>query len=152
MNDEVKNEENTNEEAAASTETGSTDVSEPETGTSEEQSNDADAEARTELLKSLDGNVKQVTKALKGKTPEQLQVLLQAEQDGKTRSGVVDAINAILNPDAPKEAAPAKPAAKRSVKDIEKDLEEAEAGPTDVTNARVVMRLREELAEAKGKK
>jgi len=105
-------------------------------------------EARAELLKALDGNIKQVTAALKGKSPEQLQTLLKAEQDGKTRSGVVDAINALLNPDATKEEKPAK----RTVKDIEADLAKAEDGPTDVTNAQLIQRLRAELAEAKGKK
>lgn len=100
---------------------------------------------RAELLKALDGNIKEVTKNLQGKSPEQLQMLLKAEQDGNTRKGVVAAINAMLSPDAPKEEKPAK----RTVKDIEADLEEAEKGHPDIRKAQLIKRLRAELSEAK---
>lgn len=142
MNDEVKNEETTPENNAAASEAGTetTDTT-PETTPTSETGNDS-------LLSILDGNVDAVIAALEGKSPEQLQALLTAEENGNTRKGVVKAITAMLNPDAPKEQAPAK----RTVKDIEADLEKAEEGPTDVTNAQLIQRLRAELAEAKGKK
>ena len=45
-----------------------------------------------ELLSILDGSVGEVTAALVDLTAEQLDVLEKAEQDGKTRKGVIEAI------------------------------------------------------------
>lgn len=56
----------------------------PETG--------PEAEPDTPLLSILDGNVGAVTSALEGKSTDQLETLLAAEQAGKTRSTVVAAI------------------------------------------------------------
>jgi len=101
-------------------------------------------EQKEELLKILDGNVGEVTAALEGKTPEELEALLDTENNGNTRKGVVSAINALLNPEQKETPAP-----KRSIKDVEADLEKAEEGPTDVTNAQVIKRLRAELVGLK---
>lgn len=49
-------------------------------------------ETDTPLLSILDGNVGAVTSALEGKSTDQLETLLAAEQAGKTRSTVVAAI------------------------------------------------------------
>jgi len=107
----------------------------------------AAVEEAANILDILDGNVKEVTAALEGLSSAQLQTLLDAENNGNTRKGVVSAINALLNPEQ-KEA----PAPKRSIKDVEADLEKAEEGPTDVTNAQVISRLRAELTALQAKK
>jgi hypothetical protein len=104
------------------------------------------SEDKNELLNILDGNVGEVVAALKGKTDDELNALLSAEESGKTRIGVVNAITEML------EHEPPEPVTKRTVKAVKAELEEAEAGPTDIINARMVIRLRAELADLKGKK
>lgn len=54
-----------------------------------------------DVLKILDGNVEQVKAGLVGLTVEQLGELLKAETDGKTRKGVISAIEAALTPEKP---------------------------------------------------
>lgn len=48
----------------------------------------------TDLLKLLDGSVDDVKAGLDGKGQDDLAALLAAEKDGKTRKGVIDAIEA----------------------------------------------------------
>lgn len=108
------------------------------------------AAANTDLLKILDGNVKEIKAKLKKTafSKDELEALLQAENDGNTRSGVVDAINALLNPPIPSEEKPTR----RTIKDVMADLEKAEEGPTDVVNANRIKKHRAELADLKAKK
>lgn len=47
----------------------------------------------TDLLKLLDGNVEEVTAGLAGKSHDDLVALRSAEQGGKTRKGVLDALD-----------------------------------------------------------
>ena len=101
-----------------------------------------DPKTLEELLKILDGNVGAVTAALEGKTPEELQALLDAENAGNTRKGVVNAITALLNPAEPQ-------AAGRGVKDVEADIAKLEEGAIDMVAASRLRKLRDELAELK---
>jgi len=120
-----------------------------ETTANEVEANSAD-ESTPELLSVLDGTVKEIKAALKATafSKDELNELLEAEQNGNTRVGVVDAINAILNPEQPT----AENTSKRTAKVIKAELEEAEAGPTDIINANLIRHLRAELADLKGKK
>ena len=101
-------------------------------------------EEREELLKILDGNVGEVKDALEGKSEDELKALLEAEQNDKPRKGVVDAINAILNPDAPEQ----EEAPKRTAKDIESEISSLESGAIDIKIADRLNKLRAELIEA----
>jgi len=100
---------------------------------------------REELLKTLDGNVGEVKDALEGKSEDELKALLEAEQNDKPRKGVVDALESLLATDDEADA-------QRTAEVVEAELVEAEEGPTDITNAQTIHRLRAELAEMKGGK
>jgi hypothetical protein len=67
---------------------------------SETKENELSADDKV-LLEILDKNVEGVTSSLDGLTPEALSKLLAAEQAGKTRKGVISALEALLAPDEP---------------------------------------------------
>lgn len=57
---------------------------------------EAEPKAETDVLDLLDGNVEEIGAAIPDLTNEELEMLLSAERDGKTRKGVVEAIEAAL--------------------------------------------------------
>jgi len=120
---------------------------------SEENKIDEDAA----LLSILGGNVSEVKAALAAMspedlTPEVLQTLRQVEESLNPRKGVLDAIDARLNPDVANTNDKVEKPAKRTAKVVKSELEAAEDGPTDVTNAQVIARLRNELTDLQAKK
>lgn len=73
--------------------------SEPAQKTASKTKNQAAPKAEAFDLSALDGNVSQVRKAVDGLPKDHLEALLTAEQDGKTRKTVVEALEKALAAD-----------------------------------------------------
>lgn len=113
----------------------------------QEQTN---TENGTNLLDILQGNVGEVKEALKDLPAQDLQTLLEAElATAAPRKGVLAAIEGLLKPSDTTTDTTAD-TNKRTAKIIKAEIEAAEEGPTDIQNANLIHRLRDEL-EALGK-
>jgi len=89
-----------------------------------------------ELLSILDGNVGEVKAALEGKTDDELNILLSAEEAGNTRKGVIEAIDKLLEHAQPTRA-----------DEINAEIEALESQAIDINAAKRLHALRAELAD-----
>lgn len=100
---------------------------------------------KVNLTDILDGNIAEVTASLEGLSADELVVLLEAEEAGNPRKGVVKAIQALLEPveSKPEEA----PASKRTSNDVQAEIDHIESRAMDIKSAQRIHALRDELSE-----
>jgi len=96
-------------------------------------------EERAELLQILNGTVPEVKADLEGKTDDQLNELLMAEEaDEKTRIGVIDAIHDKLDHELPPQT---------PMELIEAEIDKLESQAVDIKAAARLHALRDERNE-----